>query len=221
MSARQIVGMDQLSRSPTLRTRPGSAHPPARISHVEVGSRRGATQTGIRHRRPARSRHPALVEWEPGRVFRLLYIVRPECRKVAKTIRRLLTLPQVRLTVVADGDTAFRLKIQRKVPAHPQHLRILAGTGRASGHLRQSHLVLMPEDAQMVRAALVAERPVIAIRAPAEWLGDGSGQLGTWGMGAVARKPMDAVRLVRLALRHRGYLYRRWLRQIERWSQPV
>jgi hypothetical protein len=140
---------------------------------------------------------------------------------VAKTIQRLLTLSRIRLTVVADGGRGFQARIRRRVGAHSEHLRIVGGNGDTSAHLRQCHLVLTPDDGDLMGAALVMGRPMIAVRRPADRLGADLGGLRISGIGAVARKPKEIVRLVRAALKHRGYLYRRWLRQIERWSQPV
>lgn len=154
--------------------------------------------------------------WQPGRPLRLLYVVCPGCRKTVRTVRRLLDLQGIRLTVMVAGDIGFRRAVSQKLAGCGASLCVVAVQRCAPARLRESHVVLAPGQQALVHTALAAGRPVIALPNSTRELGALANRLGTCGAGAIARRSKDLLRLVRSILRDRGYTYRRWLWRLDR-----
>jgi UDP-N-acetylglucosamine:LPS N-acetylglucosamine transferase len=160
-------------------------------------------------------------DWETGQAFRVLYVLNHGTRKAMKTVRRLLEIPGVRLTVVAGRNWRIESKLRALAPTHPDgRLAVLGWTTRMPELMLQSHLVITKAGGATLQEALAAGKPVIVSQVvPGQEVGNAQ-LVEESGLGAVARRPKDVARWTRQARKRRGWMYRRWRQNVERHRRP-
>jgi processive 1,2-diacylglycerol beta-glucosyltransferase len=160
-------------------------------------------------------------DWEPGQALRLLYVLNHGTRKGIKTVRRLLNLPEVHLTVVAGRNERLRAKAYHATAGHRDRVEVMGWTDALPDRMRQAHLVITKAGGATLQECLAAGKPVILSQVvPGQEQGNAELVLSA-GMGAVAPGPKAVARSVETALGHRGLVYRQWRRAVERHRRPT
>lgn len=160
-------------------------------------------------------------DWEPGQTLRVLYVLNHGTRKAVKTVRRLLRLPGLHLTVVAGRNQRLRAKVQLAVAGKSDRVEILGWTDSMPELMCRSHLVISKAGGATLQESLAAGKPVLLNQVvPGQEQGNAEWVL-TAGLGAVADGPRAVARTIEHALEQHGLVYRQWCRAVARHRRPA
>jgi UDP-N-acetylglucosamine:LPS N-acetylglucosamine transferase len=118
-------------------------------------------------------------------------------RKVSRLVKRLLNLPEVRLTVVTGRNTELRERLSKHTDRYPQRLRVLGWTNDMPALLGSHHIVITKAGGATVQEAIAARCPMILSQViPGQEEGNAS-YVASHGLGRVAERRRAIPELVR------------------------
>jgi UDP-N-acetylglucosamine:LPS N-acetylglucosamine transferase/predicted metal-dependent phosphoesterase TrpH len=163
---------------------------------------------------------PPLSDPDGDEPPRVLYVVSTGKRKARKTVRRLLKLPHLRLTVVAGRNTKLRSRLIEETREHGDRVQVLGWTNQMARLMMSHHLLITKAGGATVHEAMAARCPLIVNHViPGQEEGNAR-MVELRKLGVRAEKPKEVARWVEKAFAHKARRWRRWRENLARVSKP-
>ncbi len=160
---------------------------------------------------------PPKYHWDPKKV---LYVINTGKAKAGKCLERLLSIPNLELTVTVARDASLKAKLAGRLREYGDRVRLYGWTNRMPKLLMSHHLVIGKAGGALVHEAIAARCPIIANQViPGQE--EGNAQLiETFGVGAVAHTKRQLSELVEGAFAHQARQWLEWRQNLDKVSRP-
>jgi hypothetical protein len=155
-----------------------------------------------------------------GERFKLLYVINTGKAKAGKTLKQLLKIRDVELTITVGRDASLKAKLTERFRDYSDRVTIHGWTNQMPRLLMSHHLLIGKAGGAMVQEAIAAKCPMI-INQVIPGQEEGNARLiEKLGVGAVAEKRKEVRELVEEAFAHKARHWREWRENLEQCSHP-
>jgi UDP-N-acetylglucosamine:LPS N-acetylglucosamine transferase len=155
-----------------------------------------------------------------GAPRKVLYVINTGKAKAGKTIKKLLEIEDLQLTITVGRDASLKAKLAERLSKYGDRVRIYGWTNQMPRLLMSHHLVIAKAGGAMVQEAIAARCPMIVNQViPGQEEGNAR-LLEKLEVGAVAEKRKEVCHLVEEAFAHKGRQWQQWRDHLAQVSRP-
>jgi UDP-N-acetylglucosamine:LPS N-acetylglucosamine transferase/predicted metal-dependent phosphoesterase TrpH len=163
---------------------------------------------------------PFLPDPDGDEPVRVLYVVAAGKRRARKTLKRLMKLPNLQVSVVAGRDPELRARLIAATQEHADRVRVLGWTNQMARLMMTHHLLVGKAGGATVHEAMAARCPMIVdFVTPGQEEGNAR-MIERLDLGVVAKDKHEVVRWVEKAFAYHARRWRHWRANLERVSRP-
>jgi UDP-N-acetylglucosamine:LPS N-acetylglucosamine transferase len=168
----------------------------------------------------AQERSAPLLAPKTGEPMKLLYVINTGKAKAGKTLKQLLKIRDVQLTITVGRDASLKAKLTERFRDYSDRVTVHGWTNQMPRLLMSHHLVIGKAGGALVQEAIAAKCPMI-INQVIPGQEEGNAQLiEKLEVGAVAEKRKEVRELVEEAFAHKARQWQEWRHNLEHCSQP-